>query len=148
MCWFWYCKSIWFLIGLILLLESRILPSTAIWTPCQIEYNIIIVSVCLLVIIRRLWILPTSAWKIKYSATVVKYFSCCDYIGENIQKHLFWYLRRERLGQIIGHRRRVLIIFLLDALVGVVLTASRLATLFISSSQCLHMVSILASKLL
>jgi hypothetical protein len=32
--------------------------------------------------------------------------------------------------------------------VGVVPMASRLATLLVSSSQCLHMVSILASKLL
>ena len=39
-------------------------------------------------------------------------------------------------------------LFFLDALVGVVLTASSLATLLVSSSQCLHMVSILASKLL
>ena len=38
--------------------------------------------------------------------------------------------------------------FFLDAPVRVVPMASRLATLLVSSSQCLHMVSILASKLL
>jgi hypothetical protein len=39
-------------------------------------------------------------------------------------------------------------LFFLGASVGVVPMASRLATLLVSSSQCLHMVSILASKLL
>jgi hypothetical protein len=39
-------------------------------------------------------------------------------------------------------------LFFLGALVRVVPMASRLATLLVSSSQCLHMVSILANKLL
>jgi hypothetical protein len=39
-------------------------------------------------------------------------------------------------------------LFFLGASVGVVPMASRFATLLVSSSLCLHMVSILASKLL